>query len=125
MPRKDSILRSKSESYADRIVKLYKHVLALGENVMSQQIYRSGTSIGANIAESTNAQSKADFISKLSIALKEANETEYWLSRLYQAEYIDERGFTSMKHDNGELIKMLVSSIKTVKNNMESQEEGR
>ena len=125
MPRKDSILRSKSESYADRIVKLYNHVLALGENVMSQQIYRSGTSIGANIAESTNAQSKADFISKLSIALKEANETEYWLSRLYQAEYIDERGFTSMKHDNDELIKMLVSSIKTVKNNMESQEEGR
>ena len=86
---------------------------------MAKQIYRSGTSIGANIAESTNAQSKADFISKLSIALKEANETEYWLSRLHQANYIDERGFASMKSDNDELIKMLVCSIKTVRNNME------
>ena len=125
MPRKESILRQKSELYADRIVKLYTFVLNLGENVMAKQIYRSGTSIGANIAESTNAQSKADFISKLSIALKEANETEYWLSRLYQAHYIDEQGFLSMKKDNDELIKMLVCSIKTVKKNIEEKEEWR
>ena len=125
MPRKDSILRQKSELYADRIVKLYTFVLSLGEDVMAKQIYRSGTSIGANIAESINAQSKADFISKLSIALKEANETEFWLSRLYQANYIDERGFLSMKKDNDELIKMLVSSIKTIRNNMVKQEEER
>ena len=125
MPRKESILRRKSELYADRIVKLHTFVLSHGEEIMAKQIYRSGTSIGANIAESTNAQSKADFISKLSIALKEANETEYWLTRLYQADYIDERGFTSMKKDNDELVKMLVSSIKTVRNNMVKQEEER
>ena len=125
MPRKESILRKKSELFADRIVKLYTYIHALGEDVMAKQIYRSGTSIGANIAESINAQSKADFISKLSIALKEANETEYWLSRLRQANYIDERGFISMKSDNDEIIKMLVCSIKTVRNNIEDQKEER
>ena len=82
---------------------------------MSKQIYRSGTSIGANIAESTNAQSGFDFINKLSIALKEANETEYWLKNLYQGEYINKAGFESMMNDNEELTKMLVSSIKTMK----------
>ncbi|MBQ3631323.1 MAG: four helix bundle protein [Prevotella sp.] len=115
MPRKDSILRQKSELFADRIVKLYKYVLQQNETVMSKQIYRSGTSIGANIAESTNAQSTADFINKLSIALKEANETEYWLSRLHQAGLIDQKGFDSMKNDNDQLIRMLVSSINTIK----------
>ena len=85
---------------------------------MSKQLYRSGTSIGANIAEATNAQSKADFISKLSIALKEANETEYWLKTISTGGYIDQRGFESMKSDNDELIKMLVSSIKTMKRNL-------
>ncbi len=117
MPRKDSVLRRKSELFADRIVKPYRYVLDKQETVMANQIYRSGTSIGANIAESTNAQSEADFISKLSIALKEANETEYWLTRLYNADFIDENGFRSMKDDNDELIKMLVCSIKTIKKN--------
>ena len=93
---------------------------------MSYQIYRSGTSIGANIAESTNAQSEADFINKLSVALKEANETEYWLTRIYHAELIDEKGFVSMKNDNDELIRMLVRSIKTIKNRINSEgREGR
>jgi four helix bundle protein len=123
MPRKESILRTKSELFADRIVKLYKFVTRQDETVMSKQIYRSGTSIGANIAESINAQSKADFITKLSIALKEANETEYWLTRLHKAGYIDERGFISMKSDNDELIKMLVCSIKTIRNNKEDQND--
>ena len=89
---------------------------------MSKQIYRSGTSIGANIAESTNAQSEADFISKLSIALKEANETEYWLERLFNSGYINQKGYLSLKYDNTEIIKMLVSSIKTVKNRTETRE---
>lgn len=118
MPRKDSVLRVKSEMYADRIVRLYRFLEQQGEKVMSQQIYRSGTSIGANIAESINAQSGADFISKLSIALKEANETAYWLERLYHSDRIDEKGFQSLNSDNEELIKMLVSSIKTMKRNM-------
>ena len=82
---------------------------------MSKQIYRSGTSIGANVAESINAQSEADFISKLSIALKEANETDYWLKNLYSVHYIDDIGFNSLQEDNEEIIKILVSSIKTMK----------
>ncbi len=108
MPRKESILRTKSEDFSYRIIKLYKYLVKKKETVISKQIYRSGTSIGANIAESTNAQSSADFISKLSIALKEANETEFWMKNLYEGNYIDERGFSSLKDDNEELIKMLV-----------------
>ena len=122
-PRKESILRHKSELFADRIVKLYTFVLGQGENIMSKQIYHCGTSIGANVAESINAQSEADFINKLSIALKEANETEFWLSRLYNAGFIDDKGFNSMKDDNDELIKMLVSSIKTIKKRINSNNE--
>jgi four helix bundle protein len=89
---------------------------------MSKQIYRCGTSIGANIAESTNAQSEADFINKPSIALKEANETEYWLDRLYNSGYINQKGYESMKHDCTEIIKMPVCSIKTIKKRIEIQE---
>ena len=122
MPRKESILRNKSELFADRIVKLYKYIYKQQESVMSKQIYRSGTSIGANIAESINAQSEADFINKLSIALKEANETDYWLERLFNSGYIDQKGYLSMKNDNTEIIKMLVSSIKTVKNKIDNKE---
>ena len=115
MPRKESILKLKTEAFAVRITKLYKYLVGQKESVISKQIYRSGTSIGANVAESINAQSPADFISKLSIALKEANETEYWLKTLYQGQYIDENGFQSMFNDNEEIIKILVKSIKTIK----------
>jgi four helix bundle protein len=122
MPRKESVLRHKSELFADRIVRLYRYVSEQKESVMSKQIYRCGTSIGANIAESTNAQSEADFINKLSIALKEANETEYWLDRLYNSGYINQKGYESMKHDCTKIIKMLVCSIKTIKKRIEIQE---
>ena len=116
MERKKSILKIKSEAYAVRIINLHKYLRTdKHETIMSKQIYRSGTSIGANIAESTNAQSGFDFINKLSIALKEANETEYWLKNLYQGEYINKAGFESMMNDNEELTKMLVRSIKTMK----------
>ena len=116
MPRKESVLREKSEKFTTRIIKLYHYLNETKhERTISNQIYRSGTSIGANIAESTNAQSRADFISKLSIALKEANETEYWLKSLYNGNFIDEKGFKSMFNDNEELIKMLVKSIKKLK----------
>ncbi len=117
MPRKDSILKIKTEAFAVRIINLYKYLVENKETVISKQIYRSGTSIGANVAESINAQSPADFISKLSIALKEANETEFWLKSLYQGGLIDEKGFQSMFDDNEEIIKILVKSIKTVKKN--------
>ena len=116
MPRKESVLQKKSEAYMVRIIKLYQYLTKeKHENTMAKQIYRSGTSIGANIAESLNAQSAFDFIHKLSIALKEANETEYWLKGFYAGNYINEAGFNSMMSDNNELIRMLVSSIKTMK----------
>ena len=116
MPRKESILKIKTEQFASRIIKLYQYLInEHKENVMSKQIYRSGTSIGANVAESINAQSNADFINKLSIALKEANETEYWLKNLHSAKLIEDKGYLSLQKDNEEIIKILVSSIKTMK----------
>lgn len=115
MSRKESILKLKTEAYALRITNLYKYLVENKETIIAKQIYRSGTSIGANVAESINAQSPADFISKLSIALKEANETEFWLKTLFQGKFIDKKGFQSMFNDNEEIIKILVKSIKTVK----------
>ena len=85
---------------------------------MSKQIYRSGTSIGANIAESRYAQSPADFVSKLSIALKESGETEYWLKSLHGGGFLTEEEFSSNYNDNVEIGKMLTSSIKTMKMKM-------
>ncbi len=116
MKREESILKEKSEVFSKRIVRLYKYLTQQkDETIISKQIYRSGTSIGANIAESKFAQSPPDFISKLSIALKEANETEHWLKNLLYGDYITERQYTSMFNDNEELIKILVKSIKTLK----------
>ena len=85
---------------------------------MSKQIYRSGTSIGANIAESRYAQSPADFVSKLSIALKESGETEYWLKSLHGGGFLTDEEFSSIYNDNVEIGKMLTSSIKTMKMKM-------
>lgn len=83
---------------------------------MSKQLMRSGTSIGANIAEAFYGQSDADFVSKLSIALKEASETEYWLELLHESSYIDDTQFESINNDVTEIIKLLTSSVKTAKN---------
>ena len=118
MERAQSPLQIKSEAYTGRITKLYRYLLNVKkEKTMATQIYRSGSSIGANIAESRYAQSGPDFINKLSIALKEAGETEYWLGSIFQAGLIDKRGYDSMLSDNVELTKMLISSIKTMKKN--------
>lgn len=84
------------------------------EYVLSKQLLRSGTSVGALIREAEFGQSKADFIHKLSIGLKEANETDYWLNILYDTDYIDEAGFQQMQNTCQELIAMLVASIKTL-----------
>ena len=86
---------------------------------MSKQLLRSGTSIGANVREGLYAQSRKDFISKLNIALKEAGETDYWLNLIHSAEYFTDQEFDSLKADNDELIKMLVSIIKSTKDNTE------
>ena len=110
------ILREKSFRFALRIIKLYKFLVAeKRESVMSKQVLRSGTSIGANIVEASQAQSKADFIHKLSISLKEAFETQYWIELLREAEYLSSDQGHSLLQDCQELQKILTISIKTAK----------
>ena len=119
MPRKENIIEIKSDLYSDRIVKMYQVLTSQrNEHILSKQILRSGTSIGANVAESQSAQSDADFVSKMSIALKEANESLYWLKKLHKGNIITENEFISMQADNTELIKLLTSIVKTKKGNM-------
>jgi len=116
---KPSILRDKSIAFAIRIIKLCQRLQSeKKEYVLSRQILSAGTSIGANDHEAEYAQSKADFISKLSIALKEAAETEYWLLLLWKADYIDSSEHGSLLADCLELKAMLIASIKTAKLNM-------
>jgi four helix bundle protein len=105
----ESVVFTKSKAFALRIVRLYKYLRERKESVIAKQMLRSGTSIGANIAESRYAQSKADFIAKLQIALKEAAETQYWLELLRDAELVDgDKAFTSICNDCTELLKLLV-----------------
>jgi four helix bundle protein len=114
MPK--SIIKDKSFNFALRVVKLYKYLKEnKKEYILSKQVLRSGTAIGALIREAEQAESKADFIHKLAIALKEANETEYWLDLLFQSEYIDEKSYQSIQPDIKELLKLLTSIIKTSK----------
>ena len=106
----------KSFVFALRVVKLRKHLCEeKREYVLSKQVLRSGTAIGALVREAEHAESKADFIHKMSIALKEANETLYWLELLQQSEYIDCNGFESIYADGEELVKLLVTIVKTSK----------
>jgi four helix bundle protein len=106
----------KSYAFALRTIKLYKYLTGeQKEYVLSKQILRSGTSIGAMAKEAEHAQSKADFINKMNIALKEANETEYWLMLLKDGDYIDEKSFNSIHPENVELIKLLASIVKSAK----------
>lgn len=116
MERKGSIVGEKSKKFAVRIVKFYSYLCSQRkEFVLSKQILRSGTSIGANVRESRNAQSKADFVHKLSIALKEADETAYWLELLHEGEIIESTHFHSLYADNEELIRLLTAIIKSSK----------
>ena len=113
---RDSILREKSIDFAVRIVKLCQYLEnEKKEFKMSDQLHRSGTSIGANVCEGIYGQSRNDFIAKLSIALKETAETEYWLEVLYRTDYIIEKEYTSIRNDAGELAKMLISTLKTMR----------
>ncbi len=114
----NSITRSKSKAFALRIIKFVK-LLQDDERgrIISKQLLRSGTSIGANVRESYNAQSKADFINKLHIALKEADETAYWLELLYESDIINKQYFDSLYSELKEIIALLTASIKTLKNN--------
>ena len=119
LKREKNILLEKVDAYGNRIIRLYKYLKdEKKEFIMSKQLLRSGTSIGANIVESQSAQSSADFIHKLEIALKEAKETHYWLEKLFAGEYINDVGYQSMSNDNIEIIKLLTSIIVTKKKNM-------
>ena len=119
LKREKNILLEKVDAYSNRIIRLYKYLKdEKKELIMSKQLLRSGTSIGANIVESQSAQSSADFIHKLEIALKEAKETHYWLEKLFAGEYINDVGYQSMSNDNIEIIKLLTSIIVTKKKNM-------
>ena len=112
----DNLIVQKSKAFALRVIKLYQYLQDKGERVMSKQLLRSGTSIGANIAEGQYAQSKADFLTKYSIALKEASETRYWLELLIESKILpDSESSRSLLSDNTELIRLLVSSTKRLK----------
>ena len=119
--REDNRVAPKSYAFALRIIKLYKFLIAeKKEYVLSKQILRSGTAIGALIKEAEHAQSRADFIHKMNIALKEANETSYWLMLLKDSEHIDEISFDSIHTDCVEVLKMLISIVKTSKKSVDS-----
>ena len=110
----DNVILIKSMEFAVRCVNLYKYLSAeKGEYVMSKQVYRSGTSIGANVREAMNAQSKPDFTAKMSIALKEASETEYWLELLVKTDYLTQSEYESIQKDCGEIARLLVSIVKS------------
>lgn len=113
---KENVIKEKSMDFAVRIVKLYQHLCdKKKEYILSKQLLRSGTSIGANVRESRNAQSTADFISKQSIALKEADESLYWLELLLLSDVITQNEYQSLYKDANELVALLTTSIKKLK----------
>ncbi len=115
----EGILKAKSYQFAIRIVKLSQYLVTeKKEFVISNQILRCGTAIGALVRESEYGQSKRDFISKLNISLKEASETEYWINILKDTGYIEEKLCVSLMNDCRELLKLLIASIKTAKKNL-------
>ncbi|OPB98906.1 hypothetical protein BAS10_04350 [Elizabethkingia meningoseptica] len=117
--KEDNIIKQKSFNFAIRIIKLYQYLSNdKKEFILRKQILRSGTSIGAMVRESEHAQSKSDFIHKLSIAQKEINETIYWLELFQATDYLSKQEFESINEDAVEIIKLITSIIKTTKNNL-------
>ena len=120
--RNRSIIEEKSYKFALRIIKLYRYLTEeKKEFVLSKQILRCGTSIGANVKEALQGESKGDFIHKLNISLKEASETEYWLNLLKDSGYIDSKSFESVSSECIESIKLLTSIIKTSRKNLKKK----
>lgn len=115
---KENKLAEMSIDFSIKIINLVKELKSKHETVISNQIGRSGTSIGANIHEATYAQGKKDFVSKLEIALKEANETGYWLEILFRTEYIDEKTYKLLSDQCASIRVLLIASCKTAKSNM-------
>lgn len=115
---KANIIKDKSFAFARRIVKMFQFLQSeKKEFVLSKQLLRSGTAIGALVREAEQAESKADFIHKMAIAQKEANETDYWIELLFQSQYLDEAQYKSIIADVTELKKLLASIIITSKGN--------
>nr|WP_280750400.1 MULTISPECIES: four helix bundle protein [unclassified Parabacteroides] len=113
---KENVVREKSFAFALRIVKLFKYLTEeKKEYILSKQLIRSGTAIGALQSESENAESEADFIHKLAIAQKECNETLYWLKLLYYSDYLDETAFQSIYYDAEELKRIITAIVRTTK----------
>ena len=111
---KENLIADKSKQFAIRIIRLYQHLTENGrEFVLSKQILRSGTSIGANVREAIQAQSRKDFIAKMQIALKEASETEYWLELLHETDYLSDKEYKSIAADCASINKILISIVKT------------
>jgi len=118
----NSPLTKKSYLFGVRIVKMVKYIKCTPKEYgMLNQVFRSGTAIGALVSEAAYAQSPADFINKLSVALKECNETLYWLNILKDTEYLQEKEYESMNTDCREVLALLISSIKTTKQNIETK----
>ena len=114
----DNILLDKSKAFALRIIKMYKYLTEeKKEYILSKQVLRSGTSIGANAREASRGQSKADFYTKLYISLKEADETQYWLELLYESGYLPEKEYKTIYEECEELVRLLVSITKNQKKN--------
>ena len=115
----NNVIQTKSYAFAIRIVNAYKFLTNdQKEYVLSKQMLRSGTAIGALVAEAHHAQSSADFLNKMNVALKEANETFYWLSLLRDTDYLSEQAYDSLSADCNELVALLVSIVKSVKSSM-------
>ena len=113
------IVAEKSLAFAIRMVRLYKHLTGKKkEHVISKQLLRSGTAIGALVREGEHAQSKPDFLNKMNVALKEANETVYWLILLNETNFLTKTEFMSIHNDAEELVKMLAAIVKTTKSNL-------
>lgn len=114
--KQENVIVDKSKAFALRIVNLYKY---LNENkkkyILSKQLLRSGTSIGANVKEAIRGQSKQDFIAKMNISLKEASETEYWLELLHETDYLNDNEFESIYKECQELLKILITIVKNSK----------
>ena len=113
--KRPNIIKDKSFDFALRVVKLYQFLVEKKEFVLSKQLLRSGTSIGAMVRESAHAESKADFIHKMAIAQKEAYESEYWIELLFQSGYLEKKQYQSISDDVSELLKIISSIILTAK----------
>ena len=119
-----NVVLDKSFAFAVRIVNVYKYLCEeKREFIMSKQLLKSGSSIGANVREAVHAQGKKDFLSKVNIALKEANETLYWIELLHATGFIDDKQKDSMWNDCDELVRLLASTVKTTKRNIASEQQ--